>query len=47
MGPVQDWFENFYVYGAVEPPTGERGFLERPPLHTGNFPIFLKAFAPP
>ena len=37
--------ENFYVYGAIEPTTGERFFLELPPWHTVNFQIFLHEFA--
>jgi transposase len=45
MGPVQYQFENFYVYGTVEPTTGESFFLELPYLNTANFQIFLNEFA--
>ena len=45
MGPVQYQFENFYVYGTVEPTTGESFFLELPYLNTANFQIFLHEFA--
>jgi transposase len=45
IGTVQYGFENFYVYGAVEPTTGESFFLELPQLNTANFQIFLNEFA--
>jgi transposase len=45
VGPVQYQFENFYLYGAVEPTTGESFFLELPQLNTVNFQIFLNEFA--
>jgi transposase len=45
VGPVQYQFENFYLYGAVEPTTGESFFLELPQLNTVNFQIFLDEFA--
>jgi transposase len=45
LGPVQFRFENFYLYGAVEPCTGESFFLELPQLNTANFQIFLNEFA--
>jgi len=45
LGAVPYCFENFYVYGAVEPTTGESFFLELPYLNTINFQIFLKEFA--
>jgi transposase len=45
LGLVQYRFENFYVYGAVEPTTGESFFLELPQLNTVNFQIFLHEFA--
>jgi hypothetical protein len=35
----------FYVYGAVEPTTGDRFFLERPDLNTEGFQIVVDAFA--
>ena len=45
LGAVQYHFENFYVYGAVEPTTGDSFFLELPYLNTANFQIFLNEFA--
>jgi transposase len=45
VGPGQYQFENFYLYGAVEPTTGESLFLELPQLNTVNFQIFLDEFA--
>jgi DDE superfamily endonuclease len=45
VGTVQYCFENFYVYGAVEPTTGESFFLELPQLNTTNVQIFLNEFA--
>jgi hypothetical protein len=45
VGVVQHVFEWFYVYGAVEPTTGERFFLELPYLHAESFQIFVNAFA--
>ena len=45
VGPVQYQFENFYVYGAVEPTTGDSYFLELPHLNTANFQIFLNELA--
>jgi transposase len=44
VGLVQYQFENFYVYGAVEPVTGESFFLELPQLNTVNLQIFLNEF---
>ena len=44
-GLVEYGFENFYLYGAVEPTTGESFFLELPQLNTINFQIFLNEFA--
>jgi hypothetical protein len=44
-GPVQYQFENFYLYGAVEPTTGASFFLEVPQLNTINLQIFLNEFA--
>jgi transposase len=40
-GAVQYRCENFSGYGAVEPTTGERFFLELPYLTATNFQIFL------
>jgi transposase len=45
LGPVQFRFENFYLYGAVEPSTGESFFLELPQLNTANFQLFLNECA--
>jgi transposase len=45
VGLVQYYFENFYIYGAVEPTTGESFFLELPQLNTINFQIFLNELA--
>ena len=45
IGPVQHVFKWFYVYGAVEPITGERFFLELPYLNAEMFQLFIDAFA--
>ena len=45
IGPVQHVFEWFYVYGAVEPTSGERFFLELPYLNADLFQLFIEAFA--
>ncbi len=45
VGTVQYGFENFYVYGAIEPTTGESFFLELPQLNSAMFQIFLNEFA--
>jgi transposase len=45
VGVVQHVFEWFYVYGAVEPTTGERYFLELPYLNAEGFQMFVNAFA--
>jgi putative transposase len=45
VGTVQYCFENFYVYGAIEPTTGESFFLELPQLNSALFQIFLNEFA--
>ncbi len=45
VGPGQYPCENFSLYGAVEPTTGESFVLELPPLNTGNLQIFLDALA--
>jgi putative transposase len=42
---VQHVFEWFYVYGAVEPTTGERFFLELPYLNAESFQLFVNTFA--
>lgn len=38
-------FESFYLYGAVEPTTGESFFLELPELNTAGFQIFVNEFS--
>jgi hypothetical protein len=45
VGRVQHVFEWFYVYGAVEPISRERFFLELPYLNAESFQIFIGAFA--
>jgi len=42
---VQHSFQNYYIYGAVEPTTGDSFFLEMPALNTDCFQIFLDHFA--
>ena len=38
-------FESLYLYGAVEPQTGQSFFLELPLLNTQGFHLFLDHFA--
>jgi transposase len=38
-------FENFYLYGAVEPTTGAHFFLELPYLNSRAFQVWLDGFA--
>jgi putative transposase len=45
IGPVQHVFQWFYVYGAVEPITGDRFFLELPSLNAAMFQLFIDALA--
>lgn len=45
VGSVQHVFEWLYIYGAVEPTTGDRFFLELPSLNTEGFQLFLNTFA--
>jgi transposase len=45
IGSVQHIFEWFYGYGAVEPTTGDRFFLELPYLNAEMFQLFVDAFA--
>jgi transposase len=45
VGPVQHVFQWCYVYGAVEPTTGARFFLELPYLNAEMFQLFVDAFA--
>jgi hypothetical protein len=42
---IQQVFESYYLYGAVEPTTGASCFLELPHLDTGCFQLFLDHFA--
>jgi transposase len=41
ISPVQFEFESYYLYGAVEPKTGESFFLELPNLNALCFQIYL------
>jgi hypothetical protein len=41
----QHEFENYYLYGAVEPITGEHFFLELPSLDTACFQAYLDEFS--
>jgi transposase len=45
VGAVQHVFEWLYIYGAMEPTTGERFFLGWPYLNAEGFQIFLNTFA--
>lgn len=45
IAPVDYQYEWFYLYGAVEPRTGERLFLELPRLTGECFQIFIDEFA--
>jgi transposase len=45
VGAVQHVFEWWYVYGAVEPTTGDRFVLELPYLNAEGVQSFLNAFA--
>ena len=45
MGPLQWKFEAFYLYGAVEPLTGESFFLEFSYLDSVCFQAFLNEFS--
>lgn len=38
-------FENYYIYGAVEPTTGDSFFLEMPYLNSDCFQLFLNDFS--
>lgn len=38
-------YQNFYLYGAVEPSTGERFLVERDALNSDGFQDFLDAFS--
>jgi transposase len=43
--PTAYHFQSLYLYGAVEPLTGESFFLELPLLNTQGFQLFLDHFA--
>ena len=48
VGPVQQCepaYESFYLYGAVEPSTGERLLIERQTLDSDGFQEFLDVFS--
>jgi transposase len=45
VGSIQPVFERFSVYGAVEPTTGARFFLELPYLNAEMCQLFVNAFA--
>jgi hypothetical protein len=45
VGAVQHVFEWFHVYGAVEPTTGARVFLELPSLNADTCQLCIEAFA--
>jgi len=38
-------YQSYYLYGAVEPKTGDRFFLERESLDSDGFQDFLEAFS--
>ena len=43
--PVQPKYESYWLYGAVEPKTGEAFYLEMPWLNADAFSLFLKEMA--
>ena len=45
VGPVQWNFQSFYLYGAVEPLSGESFFLEFSHLNAECFQLFLDEFS--
>jgi len=48
VGPIQTakpGYEYFYLYGAVEPETGQRFFTEHERLNSDCFQVFLNRFA--
>ena len=45
VAPVTYQFDNFYLYGAVEPTTGAHFFLELPYLNSRAFQCWLDGFA--
>lgn len=45
VATVTHQFDNFYLYGAVEPTTGASFFLELPYLNSSAFQLWLDGFA--
>jgi transposase len=45
IATVMHKFDNFYLYGAVDPTTGDSFFLELPWLNTSAFQVWLTHFA--
>lgn len=45
IGIVQYNRENYYLYGLIEPATGESFFLELPQVNADQFQLFLEEFA--
>ncbi len=45
VGPCQHRFENFYLYGAIAPGSGDGYFLGLPKLNVDMFQLFLERFA--
>ena len=45
IATVTHTFDNFYLYGAVEPTTGASFFLELPSLNSQMFQVWLDGFA--
>jgi hypothetical protein len=45
VAPVSPRFDNFYLFGAVEPTTGDSFFLELPLLNSAMFQLWLDDFA--
>jgi DDE superfamily endonuclease len=45
VAPVWQRFDNFYLFGAVEPTTGDGFFLELPLLNSAMFQLWLDDFA--
>lgn len=43
--PYQPLYESYWLYGAVEPKTGETFYLEMPALDWNCFTVFLGEFA--
>lgn len=45
ISQVQHEFKTYYLYGAVDPLTGDSLFLELPGLNSGCFQVFLDEFS--